>query len=144
MFKKDQIKKNQKGFTLIDALIALSIISVAFISILTMYGQATKATTSNKIINNALFIAQQTLEDLKRYDGMATITALPSNATDPPPITMDGISYTIQVTPLVVSNPDFPLDNRIRPYQATVSWTDYSVSPATERSIQLTSYYYSN
>lgn len=134
-------KRNQDGWIFIDALVGMIIVATALTALLLMYTQATKGTTNNRNYNNAIYVAQRSLEDIKQYEGTSTIKALPTNVIDPPTTTVDGVTYTVHIGSLTVSD---SLDTHINPYQATVSWTDTTISPAVTRSINVAAYYYSN
>ena len=129
----------QEGWTIIDALIAILVIVVALTTLLSAYIQGEKNTIANRNYNNAVYIAQQSLEELKQYDGKAQMKTISPTPTTTP---MDGVVYSIQIASATVVSEN--LDSRIYPFQVTVSWPDNTVKPATNRSIKVASFYYSN
>ncbi len=101
-----------------DSIIGLVILVIALVAIVAMYTQATKTTSFNRNYNNAVYIAQKHLEDLKQYENTPTIQSLPSAVTNPPNPTKDGVEYTVVITSAPVTE---SLTN-LYPYQVTVSW----------------------
>jgi len=139
------IRDKQGGWVFIDSLIGIVIVATALTALMFMYTQATKTTMTGKTVNNAIYVAQRHLEDIKQYDGTATITALPTSVTDPPlPTNVDGIDYTVKIRLIPDAEISETLNSKLYPYEATVSWTDNSASPSASRSIKVTSYYFSN
>jgi len=136
ILKKMKIKlcdQRQQGWILVDSIVGTVIVTTALVALVLMYTQASKSSSFNRIYNNAIYLAQQNLEDIKQYENTPTIKSLPSSVTTPPNATMDGVEYMVRINPLVIAA---PLDN-IYVYQATVSW------PATNpvSSIQVVAYY---
>jgi len=135
IFQKEQIKlfrKSQQGFILMDSIIGLVILITALVAIVAMYTQATKTTSFNRNYNNAVYIAQKSLEDIKQYENTPTIQFLPSTVTHPTNPTVDGVEYTVVITSPVTES----LTN-LYPYQVTVSWP--ASNPST--SINVVAYY---
>ena len=135
IFQKEQIKlfrKSQQGFILMDSIIGLVILITALVAIVAMYTQATKTTSFNRNYNNAVYIAQKSLEDIKQYENTPTIQSLPSTVTHPTNPTVDGVEYTVVITSPVTES----LTN-LYPYQVTVSWP--ASNPST--SINVVAYY---
>lgn len=128
--------KQQQGWLLMDSLIAIIIILVALTAILGLYTQTSSNNTANRNYNTAVYLAQDCLENLKKYEKTSTIANLPTGDTHPPDVSKNGVTYTIVISPVT---PADNLDGTMYPYQATVSWTEKSGN----RQISLVSYYYS-
>lgn len=141
MIKIHQILNNQRGSILVESLVSLLIVVPAIIALMSLYTTAIKGSTINQNYNNAVYIAQKYLEDLKQYDGSTGIKALTKDKTRPSPVTFDNVAYTVNIDSFTPA--DNSLDAHIYPYRATVSWTDTTVNPAATRSIQVAAYYYS-
>lgn len=124
--------KNPKGWILIDALIGMVILSVALMALAAVYGQAVKTTAADKNYNYAVYLAQQTLEDLKTQDGTAAII-LPADSD----VTRDNnMTFHVKTRTISVSE---TLNAKIVPVQVTVSWTE---AGQLSKQVQMVSYYY--
>ena len=138
--KQQRLRRN--GWVLVDALFGMVILSIALTAFGLLYRQVSIGNTSNRTYTNAVYIAQSVLEDIKQYDGTATIRALPVaslNHTE----TRDNVVYTVVVSAQTVTASGFDKDH-IYPYKAVVSWTDNTLMPSAQRSIQVSAYYYAN
>ena len=138
--KQQRLRRN--GWVLVDALFGMVILSIALTAFGLLYRQVSIGNTSNRTYTNAVYIAQSVLEDIKQYDGTATIRALPVaslNHTE----TRDNVVYTVVVSAQTVTASGFDKDH-IYPYKAVVSWTDNALMPSAQRSIQVSAYYYAN
>lgn len=130
----------QKGWILIDAIIGITITVTALVALMSLYTQITHSTASARDYQNANYIAQQHLENLRQFDGTATIRNLNPEITDPPNQTVEHVQYSIQIR---LVTPIDTLDARLIPYQVTVTWPDPRNESLT-RSIQVVNYYFSN
>lgn len=126
---------SQKGWVFIDALIGMVILSVALTVILMAFTQNTKTTSATKNYNEAVIIAQQTLEELKLQDGVTTTSNV--FITAPPDILRNGVSFSIITSSQTVSE---TLDNKLIPIRATVTWTEPTTNHAMQ--VQIVNYYY--
>lgn len=148
VFKAMDLRKNQGGWILMDVLAGTVIVAVALTALLAMYTQAGKNTVANREYNNAVYVAQQSLEDLKQFNGTSTTRTDLKNETDArnaqsqaKPISADGVNYYVKYNgPLNI--PSASPTAQIYPYRVTVSWTDNSVNPPAQGSIQAVAYYY--
>ena len=119
--------KSQKGFIFIDALVGMIILSVALTALAVAYRQTTITTVAARDYNNAVYLAQQAAEELKKNDGRQvgnadwTITNTIS--------TINGVRYTINIP--APTNIEL-----LKPVTIGVSW------PENTTGINITSYYY--
>lgn len=130
----------QKGWILIDAIIGITITITALVALMSLYTQITHSTASARDYQNANYIVQQHLENLRQFDGTATIRNLNPEITAPPNQTVEQVQYTIQIRSVT---PIDTLDPRLIPYQVIVTWPDPRNASLT-RSIQVVNYYFSN
>ena len=91
--------KNQKGFTLIEAVIAMLIIGIMCIAFLSMYTSGVTTISKNGNRSSALFTVQSNIEE--KLNGATSTTPLPLAITIPnsEPIDVSGniISESITV-----------------------------------------------
>ena len=108
---------NQKGWLLVDVLIATALISVALVSIVNAYGYLPKVSNYNQRYNEALMIAKTEMETLRLKDNTsASSFSLPADKT----VTSNNnanFTYSVSFTTI---NPTTTL----RPIRISVSWTD--------------------
>jgi Tfp pilus assembly protein PilV len=124
--------KNNKGMGIVEALVAIFIISVALFAILECYRQAVDMSVSARNHNTATYLAQQVLEELKKNDGIAAFGNFVATTSVTSPQTINGITYTItQGDPVDLG------DNTIR-VTVTISWAEGTLS----KSAKFTEYYY--
>lgn len=129
---------NQKGWIYIDALVGLIVLSVGLLALTIAFRQSTITGTRNTNYDQAVYIAEQTVEEFRRNDGRQIANADFSLTT---PQTFRGIVYNIEGTPIAVNNITELITNHlILPYRVTVSWTDNATNNI--HSVQLISYYY--
>ena len=112
--------KSQTGFIFIDALVGMVILSVALTALAVAYRQTTITTVAAKDYNNAVYLAQQSAEELKKNDGQKV-----ENAN----WTISGVKYTIK-TPAPTNT------ELLKQVTINVSW------PKNTTGINITSYYY--
>lgn len=120
MFKRRRLQfmqQSKKGFVLLDALIGVTILSIAICAMALMYMQTTKTIANSAGRTKATYLAQQTLDLLKAQDGNQTIT-------DPVHDSADG--YTVEIKTLSVSAiaADAVIKTYLIPKQVTVTWTE--------------------
>ena len=61
---KQKIKKNNKGFTLIEVLIGIVIFAIGILAVATLQASSTKSNSSARRITEALSLAESKIEDL--------------------------------------------------------------------------------
>ena len=116
--------KHEKGWVLIDSLIALVFVTIALLSIIYVMQQSTFTTTASNKYNQAVNIAQQELDVLKStYDG-SSVSTLP-------------VDTTIQGYNIHFSWANTSIANLVG-INVQVTWTER----AQTKSINMTSYYY--
>jgi len=118
-------RKNQRGFTLTELLIALFILSVVLLALSTMVYSVMRATAQSKGMATATTLAQDKIESFKNLS-YSSLTLGTFNE----PITPSGssITYNRQWTVSTVGN--------IKTITVIVSWTDrlpHNVSITTVR-----------
>lgn len=123
------LKKNEKGFIFIDALIGMVILTIALTALAVAYRQLTVTTVAARDYNNAVYLAQQAAETLKINDGKKEneeteeMWTIADKTT-----TIDKVSY--EVTTQIADV------NSLKQATITVSWLNHS------KSISIVSYYY--
>lgn len=108
---------NQKGFTLLELLIALVILSIGLLGLAGLHIAAIRGNVSGFKISTATAIAQQRLEELKALD--TTSTALAAGVYPDNNIVVQGITYNRSYT--VVD--DTPVIGTST-LTITITWTD--------------------
>ncbi|VBB09177.1 Hypothetical protein LUCI_4463 [Lucifera butyrica] len=127
--------KSQKGFLLIDVLIGMLILTIALVSLAYAYTQSVRTSMGSRNYNQAVYLAQKTLEGLKTQDG-SNAFSLPASIA---PITSNGVQYTISLSENGGSMSE-PLDANVIPVQVTVKWSE--PSSTVQRSVSIENYYY--
>ena len=77
------VLKNRSGFTLIEALIAVSVFAVGFLAIGSLVISTTRNTTKGNIITQATMLATHKMEELKDQELMTTVMTTGMAHTDP-------------------------------------------------------------
>ena len=142
--------KKKNGWILPDAMIGVAITVTALVAIIVLYTQVTSSTIAARDYQNATYIAQRQLENLRQYDNTGVIKNLSESITDPAAQTIDNVVFTVQIrslrediTPSVTPSVTISetLDSKIVPYQVNVTWLD---SKGSIQSLKAVNYYYSN
>lgn len=112
--------ENQKGYMLIEALIAIAIFSIGFLAVATMVLSATRNNARGNMLTQANMMARQTLEELKNTP---KITDLPEGpvTTVEPGIKSNGDPGGIYTRTTTIE--DTLKFNTSRAVEVTVSWT---------------------
>jgi type IV pilus assembly protein PilV len=76
------ISTNQKGYMLIEALIAIAIFSIGFLAVATLVFSATRNNTRGNILTQANMLARQSLEQLKNTPDITTLPSEPTTNTE--------------------------------------------------------------
>ena len=119
---------NGKGFTLIEVLVGLIILSVGLLAIAGMFVTSVKGNYFSNQLTQASYVAQDRLEFLKSIPiNNAPLTAGPHPET---PVTIGGVTFSRSYTVVV--------NGSLKTITYTVTWTEgisHSVSFTTMRSI---------
>lgn len=116
--------REQHGFLMVEALVAMVIITTALVAAAGMFIQSTQATSSSADYTAATAIAQNYLEQIK--SGLLTTPFLPSYSE-----TLNNVTYTV-----VPEEKLSAIDARLYQETVTVSWTERGQSI----SMQMTTY----
>lgn len=122
------IHSSEKGFSMIEVTISVFLISIVIVSCILFTGTSLKTSSTNRMKNNAIRLAQQTIENLKQYDqlnydrnSLPIIPGVFGTQIHPP---IDGITYTVNAQ--IINNNDLNLNiinnNNYIPIRITVSW----------------------
>jgi type IV pilus assembly protein PilV len=117
------------GFTLLEIIIAISILTFGLLAVASMQTTAIRGNDNASNITEATTFAQDTLEDLMalRYtnaalDDVNPGVGTPTNHAIPPPIGYTGLSYTV--------DDDNPVSNA-KLITVTITWQDKGVQRQT-------------
>jgi type IV pilus assembly protein PilV len=119
-------KMNQKGFTLMEVLIALVILAVGLLGVTGMQITAIRGNHFSGNLTQATVLAQNKLEELKHlpyYDSKL------SSGQPPQQITDSGVVYTVRYDVTA-------LGNTMKNITATVKWVDRGDHSATLSAIR--------
>ena len=116
----------QRGFVLMDVLIAFLILSIALLSIALMHTNATKNTAEAWQHTVATGLASEQLNRLKTFNqsqwaSVGNTVAWQGGGAVSNVVTLDGVAYTVATT---ISTPTEPGSTNLREAQVTVSWTN--------------------
>lgn len=122
--------RRQNGFLMIEALIAVVIISVALVAIGSMFIQSTRANTSSVEITTATALAQKQMELLKGLpvSYWNALTPLPQplpwqdSANPSMPITLNNVAFTVNTVAAASAT-----DANMVQVSVTVSWRGQSI-----------------
>lgn len=135
------VLKNQKGWLLFDAMVAIVFLALALLSLQYAYSYSVKAAVSARNYNTAISLAQQVAEEFRKNDGIATAAtfdaALPAD-TIPNPQTIKGVQFTItteKINDLSIADPT------IVAYKITVSWEEAAGNSTIAKSLYIINYY---
>ena len=116
-------KQKEKGFLLIEVVIAMVIISIALVAATGMFIQATRANSEAEQYTTATTLAQEQLERLKKtandssadtagylaywktFNVGSTINRLGGTGANPNSVPLNNITYTVTTTVVSVDNP---------------------------------------
>jgi type IV pilus assembly protein PilV len=120
------VMKNEKGYTLIEMLIAMSIFAIGMLAIAGLQISATRNNTSGNIITQATMLARTQMETLK---SVGDLTTLPAGTTPDPNNPIDDFGNTGGIyTRSWTVNPYIPPSTGVasptaRQLTVTVQWT---------------------
>jgi len=115
-----------RGWVFIDALLGVTILAIGIIAIILAMTHNTKVVALASNHTKATYLAEQKLEELKKYDGGTTAPTLPEDETEG----IFSISYALATVTLPVSN--------VTPVHVTVTWTE----DGQANTVKLGAYYY--
>lgn len=136
-------KRHKRGFLMVDIIVGIFIISVALVALGAAYRQSTLAMVKIRNRAEALAVAQQKMEYLKRYDGTPLSVAIPSSEFNAATVTGPaGIAqFTVQAQQVTVTSVS-SLTN-IVPIQVTVTWNEIQGNSSSgQQSIRIMEYIY--
>ena len=139
MKKKKMIKCNNRGFTLIELIIAIAMLAVITIPLLSYFSDAAKHNAQNRRKHNASIEAQNILESLKSTsyslnDESVVLTNDSSWVSDVAQAVANG-DYTLKKKDTVnIDNAHFTVTAKITPYTQRLN-TDSTVAKDYEKSV---------
>ena len=114
--------ENKKGFTLIEALIAISIFAIGFLAIGSLVISTTRNTTKGNILTHATMLASDKIEELKNENLLSAVMTTGTH-TDPfNPINERGNQDGIFNRSWKVSELQPTASPTARQVEVTVSW----------------------
>jgi type II secretory pathway pseudopilin PulG len=145
MIKLGKNDSREQGFGLIDTLIATVLLGIAVVAMLAGFTYASAGARENRERIQATMLMQETMENLKQNDGVATInlalmvpsdgdlvgTASTTNALYT--ITQNNVTYTVTVTAAPANSL-----TKLQAVTLTVAWTEVGV----DRSMTMVEYIY--
>lgn len=131
-------RKNKQGFMLVDALIAVLIVAIGLVAISLVFTKATGASIISSDKTKATYLAKESLEYFKKYDGSSTpvtqtIVDQAITNSDFPKVS-GSFSRTISATQPSNSN------TKLIKLNVVVTWADSN--SGKEDKVTLNSYYY--
>jgi type IV pilus assembly protein PilV len=85
MFTKKTNDVAEKGFTLIEVLIAIAIFSIGILGTIAMQYRVVSGTTSGNVVNQEMMLAQWVMEQKKVATDVTAITSIVPAEVDPGP-----------------------------------------------------------
>jgi Tfp pilus assembly protein PilV len=110
---------NAHGFSLIDVLIGMSILSIGILAVARMQISTVRNTTNGNTITEAVMLAQQKMEELKSVQDVTTLANEVENGLEADGTAGAGI-YNRTTT---ITVPDVSLAANSREVQVQVQWT---------------------
>lgn len=134
--------KHNGGFSLLEVLVAVVILSFGLLALAALQGSLFKASADSKAQSVGLALASEKIEYFRGYKDLATYQAVDTVASDPlNPITVGGVSYTRSWTVARYAYPaaggnfvsvantgalanTYAANNEFKRIVVTVAWTD--------------------
>lgn len=114
-----RLKGNNRGYLLLEIMVAVAIFSIGFLAVGTMIVSTTRNNTTGNILTQATLLAEETLEDLKK-DAISSLTPGGPYYDPQNPIDEWGNKGGIYTRSWVIDDPlGLTTSRRIR---VTVSW----------------------
>ncbi len=130
----EELVRRHNGWILLDSLLAFLILTVGILALIAAFAQTTRSAAFSDQATQATYLAQQSLEKLKYFDGKTIAPVLPATSTR-------GI-FTIEYTRDTATQALSPANGlNLIPVKVTVSWLDPAFSNAP-RAITISSYYF--
>ena len=140
---------NQKGWLLVDALIASVLLSIAIVGIIKVFSYTTTTASYNEHYNEALMIAKTEIENFRLSDNRSNDMPLftPNSTTNNALVTTvaspNKLNFNYTVTKKILTATEVTdsaiTTSTLNTIRVTVSWTDISNHI---RSVQLEGYRY--
>ena len=134
MIEKLSAFKNNKGWILADAIIGMLVLTIGICAVTLAFTQATKTSTFSSAHSQATYIAQTSLEYLKKYDGTSATAPFDANTDTGLPAVPAGFERTLTQTN------NYNGATHVTLVVATVAWTDKNTGK--KDSVTLNSFYY--
>ncbi|HRZ14301.1 MAG TPA: prepilin-type N-terminal cleavage/methylation domain-containing protein [Candidatus Omnitrophota bacterium] len=106
--------KNEKALTLIEVVVAVTILLAVFVSLISIFGQGARYMRKSLLSTTALFLAQEALENATFNPALPCCT---STQTDTQ--VLNNATFTRRLTIDALLASDWPVHRR---YNATVTW----------------------
>ena len=107
------MKMNEKGFSLIEVMIAMAILSIGLLGLAGLQGTAINGNYHGNTITQATVLAQYTIEQIRNTDYDSIIV-------DNFPLTQNNVDASIYDRAILIE-PDLPLEE-LKRITVTVSW----------------------
>ena len=138
---------NQKGWLLVDALIASVLLSIAIVGIIKVFSYTTTTSSYNEHYNEALMIAKTEIENFRLSDNTRLPLFTPNSTTNNALVTTvaspNKPNFNYTVTKKILTTTEVTdsaiTTSTLNTIRVTVSWTDISNHI---RSVQLEGYRY--
>lgn len=109
--------QNQRGFSIIEMLIAIAILSIGMLAIGRMQLMTVRNTTNGNTTTEAAMLAQAKMEEVKNTDDVTTLVDEVEAAID-----AEGNAGGIYTRTTTITVPAAPLDDFLRAVRVEVRW----------------------
>lgn len=124
-----------KGWILVDMLVGTVILAVGLVALMAVFTQAGNSTVDSRNRLQAVSIAQQQLENLKKYGSSSDLP------TTTPTTTTNGI-YTVELKRLTLST--LSSVPKLIPVQVTLTWQEQGGAGSITQTLQIIEYILTN